>query len=50
LRTVAADLKDGQARDSILAMADAWDAKAVAAEAAEEKDGPRHNHYAFNWR
>jgi hypothetical protein len=35
LRTVAADLARGASRDNILAMADAWDAKADAAEADE---------------
>jgi hypothetical protein len=35
LRTVAAELKQGQSRDNILAMAAAWDAKAEAAEADE---------------
>jgi hypothetical protein len=35
LRTVAAELKQGQSRDNILAMAAAWDAKAEAAEEAE---------------
>ncbi len=41
LRTVAAELKQGPARDNILAMAQAWDAKADAAEADEALRG-RH--------
>lgn len=41
LRTVAAELKQGQSRDNILAMADAWDAKAAAAEADEALRGHR---------
>ena len=48
LRTVAADLKDGQAKENILAMADAWEAKANLAETDEEF--LRGSRYAFNWR
>ena len=40
LRTVAAELKQGPSRDNILAMADAWEAKAEAAE-ADEASGRR---------
>jgi hypothetical protein len=41
LRTVAAELRHGQSRDNILAMADAWEAKAAEAEADEERRRPR---------
>ena len=37
LRTVAAELSQGKARDNILAMATAWEAKAAAAEADEAR-------------
>ena len=40
LRTVAAELQQGPSRDTILAMAAAWDAKADAAEADEALRGP----------
>lgn len=39
LRTVAAELSQGPSRDNILAMAEAWDAKAEAAEAEEALRG-----------
>jgi hypothetical protein len=39
LRTVAAELRQGASRDNILAMAEAWEAKAEAAEADEAKRG-----------
>jgi hypothetical protein len=35
LRTVAAELRQGPSRDNILAMAEAWEARAEAAEAEE---------------
>jgi hypothetical protein len=40
LRTVAAELSHGPARDNILAMAAAWEAKAAAAEADEAPGRP----------
>jgi len=39
LRTVAGELTHGASRDNILAMAEAWEAKAEAAEADEAKRG-----------
>jgi hypothetical protein len=39
LRTVAADLEQGASRDNILAQAEAWEAKADAAEADEALRG-----------
>ena len=40
LRTVAAEFSDGPARDNMLAMAAAWDAKAEAAETDEALGRP----------
>ena len=40
LRTVATELEQGPSRDNILAMAEAWEAKAEAAE-ADEASGRR---------
>lgn len=39
LRTVAAELMQGTSRDNILAMAEAWEAKAEAAETDEALHG-----------